>query len=52
MELALAHAQGDKVRSAYDRAERMDERREMMQAYADHLDKLQKKAERERRRDK
>ncbi len=40
VELALAHAQGNKVRGAYDRAERMDERREMMQRYADYLDEL------------
>ena len=40
VELALAHTQGNKVRGAYDRAERMDERREMLQAYADYLDKL------------
>ncbi|MGP8165634.1 MAG: tyrosine-type recombinase/integrase [Steroidobacteraceae bacterium] len=40
VELALAHSQSNKVRGAYDRAERMDERREMLQAYADYLDKL------------
>jgi integrase len=40
VELALAHRQGDKVRGAYDRAARFEERREMMQAYADYLDKL------------
>jgi len=40
VELALAHSHGNKVRGAYDRAERMDERREMLQAYADYLDEL------------
>lgn len=34
----LAHAQKDKLNSAYDRARYLDERREMMQAWADYLD--------------
>jgi integrase len=34
----LAHAQKDKVASAYDRAKFLDERRVMMQAWADFLD--------------
>jgi integrase len=40
IELQLAHAERNKVRAAYDRAQRLDERRKMMQAYADYLDGL------------
>jgi integrase len=40
IELQLAHAERNKVRAAYNRAQRLDERRKMMQAYADHLDGL------------
>jgi integrase len=36
----LAHAERNRVRAAYDRAEHLDERRRMMQAWADFLDKL------------
>ena len=36
----LAHVQKDKVSRAYDRAEFLEERREMMQAWADYLDSL------------
>ena len=36
----LAHVQKDKVARAYDRAEFIEERREMMQAWADYLDKV------------
>ncbi|SFI32929.1 Integrase [Collimonas sp. OK307] len=36
----LAHAQKDKVASAYDRAQFLDERKVMMQAWADYLDQL------------
>lgn len=36
----LAHAQKDKVASAYDRAQFLDERRVMMQAWADYLDNV------------
>lgn len=36
----LAHVRKDKVERAYDRAEFVDERREMMQAWADYLDSL------------
>lgn len=36
----LAHVHADKVARAYDRAEFIDERREMMQAWADYLDKV------------
>jgi hypothetical protein len=38
--LQLAHSDRDKVRAAYNRAERLPERRKMMVAWADHLDAL------------
>jgi len=34
----LAHAQKDKLESAYDRASYLKERRAMMQAWADYID--------------
>ncbi|MDY7579446.1 integrase arm-type DNA-binding domain-containing protein [Herbaspirillum sp. RTI4] len=34
----LAHAQKDKIASAYDRAQFLDERKKMMQEWADYLD--------------
>ena len=40
IELQLAHAERNKVRAAYNRAQRLDERRKMMQAWADYLDGL------------
>lgn len=40
IELQLAHAERNKVRGAYNKAQRLDERRKMMQAWSDHLDKL------------
>jgi len=40
IELQLAHAERNKVRAAYNRAERLNERRKMMQAWADYLDGL------------
>lgn len=40
IELQLAHAERNEVRSAYNRAKRMTERRKMMQAWADYLDGL------------
>jgi len=40
IELQLAHAERNKVRAAYNRAERLAERRKMMQAWADYLDCL------------
>lgn len=40
IELQLAHAARDKVRGAYNRAQRLAERRQMMQAWADYLDRL------------
>ena len=40
IELQLAHKERNKVRAAYNRAERMAERKKMMQAWADYLDRL------------
>jgi integrase len=40
IELQLAHQERNKVRAAYNRAQRLDERRLMMQAWADYLDGL------------
>jgi hypothetical protein len=39
IELQLAHTKSD-VRGIYNRSVLMQERREMMQAWADHLDSL------------
>ena len=44
IELSLAHVEGNSVRAAYNRAERLTERRDMMQAWADWLDNLRGKA--------
>jgi integrase len=40
IELQLAHAERDEVRGAYNRAQRLGDRRKMMQAWADYLDSL------------
>jgi integrase len=40
IELQLAHAERDEVRGAYNRAQRLTDRRKMMQAWADYLDGL------------
>ena len=40
IELQLAHQKRNEVRAAYNRAQRLDERRKMMQAWADYLDGL------------
>lgn len=40
IERQLAHAERNKVRAAYNRAEHLPERRRMMQAWADYLDAL------------
>jgi integrase len=40
IELQLAHAERNKVRAAYNRAQRLAERRDMMQKWADYLDGL------------
>jgi len=43
IEKQLAHEQRNKVRGAYNRAEYLEERAEMMQWYADYLDGLKDK---------
>jgi integrase len=40
IELQLAHHERNEVRAAYNRAQRLEERRKMMQAWADYLDGL------------
>lgn len=40
IELQLAHAERNKVRAAYNKARRLAERRQMLQTWADYLDKL------------
>jgi hypothetical protein len=40
IELQLAHQERNATRAAYNRAERLAERRQMMQAWADYLDRL------------
>jgi integrase len=40
IELQLAHVERNKVRAAYNRAQRLADRRQMMQTLADHLDAL------------
>lgn len=40
IELQLAHSERNEVRSAYNRAQRLAERRKMMQAWADYLERL------------
>jgi integrase len=40
IELQLAHTEQNEVRAAYNRAQHLDERRTMMQWWADHLDQL------------
>lgn len=40
IERQLAHAERNKVRAAYNRAQYLTERRKMMQAWADYLDQL------------
>jgi integrase len=40
IELQLAHAERNKVRAAYNRAQRLGERRAMMQRWADYLESL------------
>jgi integrase len=43
IELQLAHADTNKIRSAYNRAKRLPERRKMMQDWADWLDDQKRK---------
>ena len=45
IERQLAHVERNAVRSAYNRAEHLPERRKMMQAWADYLDQLAAGAE-------
>jgi len=45
IETQLSHKSGDKVRAAYNRAQYLDERRKMMQAWADYLDGLKRGAD-------
>jgi integrase len=45
IERQLAHSPRNKVRAAYNRAQYLDERREMMQSWADYLYELKKGAE-------
>jgi len=45
IERQLAHAERDTVRAAYNYAEHLDERRKMMQSWADYLDGLKRGAE-------
>ena len=40
IELLLAHVEKNQLREAYNRAEYLDERREILQWWADHLDKI------------
>jgi integrase len=40
IELQLAHQERNEVRAAYNRAQRLEERRKMMQSWADYLDAL------------
>jgi integrase len=40
IELQLAHAERNSVRAAYNRAQRLAERRKMMQEWADYIDRL------------
>jgi integrase len=43
IELSLAHVERNAVRAAYNHAERLSERREMIQAWADWLDDIRRK---------
>ena len=40
IELQFSHQESNKVRKAYNRAEHLDERRKMMEWWADHIDSL------------
>ena len=43
IERQLAHSEKDQVRAAYNRANYLEERKQMMQWYANHLDELKQK---------
>jgi integrase len=45
IERQLAHVEGNKIRAAYHRSEHLEERRRMMQAWADYLDDLRAQAQ-------
>jgi integrase len=45
IEKQLSHEDRDEVRGAYNRAQWLEQRRELMQWWADHIDKLRKGAE-------
>ena len=45
IERQLAHTEKDKVRASYNRAEYLDERRRMLQHWADFMDSLQDDAD-------
>ena len=47
IELLLAHVEKNQVRAAYNRAEYLDERREVLQWWADYLDSLNVSIEQE-----
>lgn len=42
VDLQLAHAKGNKIDAAYDRAKFLNDRRKMMQAWADYIDGVKK----------
>ena len=44
IQLQLSHAERNKVRAAYNKAQRLAERRKMMQTWADYLDSLRDSA--------
>lgn len=46
IEAQLAHASQGGVRAAYNRAVYLDDRRRMLQAWADHIDTLKERAAR------
>ena len=45
IEIQLAHSQSNKVRAAYNHAEHLQERKEMMQDWSNYLDNLKKKTQ-------
>lgn len=44
IEAQLAHVSADKIRAIYNRAQYLEERRDMMQKWGDYLDELKRKA--------
>jgi integrase len=44
IELQLAHVKADKVAGVYDRSQRLGDRRKMMQAWSDYLDRLREES--------